>query len=90
MPSKRLNPTLESDMRSGRVTPGYLTDTERHKMIGSGFAAGIVSHAVARYAKYAIAGLFFTITIAALAGYQFALYRECRAVHPWWYCVAER
>lgn len=52
-------------------------------MIGPGFAAGVGAQTI----KIMAVVLGIVVLIAAFIGYEIAVWRECLAGHPWWYCL---
>jgi hypothetical protein len=56
-------------------------------MIGPGFAAAAFAQTVKRCAFYLGCAVLVVAIIAAVIGYEVALWRECLVDKPWWFCL---
>lgn len=52
-------------------------------MMGPGFAAAVGAKTVRRIAV----AIGVVALVALIIGYEIAVWRECIADHPWWYCI---
>jgi hypothetical protein len=52
-------------------------------MMGPGFGAATGAQTI----RFVLIALLVVAVIGAIIGYEVAVWHECSAYHPWWYCV---